>query len=75
MTRSPPGWFARAVAAAARWRGVVLFAVGIAIGAGGLFGVQALRSRSTLPASPVGAAKPTPTNYYDLLAMPPDELA
>jgi len=55
----------------ARWRGVVLFSAGIAVGALGLFGVQAWRSRPAPPAHPPVAAKPTPTNYYDLLASRP----
>ncbi len=66
---------ARQLGTPAGWRGVVLFIAGIAVGAGGLFGVQALRSRPTPPARPAIAAKPTPTSYYDLLAMSPDELA
>jgi hypothetical protein len=56
-------------------RSAILVAAGIAIGAGGLFGVQVLRSRATPPASPAVAARPTPAGYYDLLAMSPDELS
>lgn len=59
----------------ARWQGVVLLIVGIAVGASAMFDVQALRSRPTLPASSAPTARPTPASYYDLLAMSPDELA
>lgn len=59
----------------ARGRSAVLFTVGIAVGALGLFGFQALRSRPASPANPPMAAQAMPNNYYDLLAMSPDELA
>jgi hypothetical protein len=62
-------------ASLARGRGVVFFIGGIALGALGLFGVQALRSRPALFANPPAAAKVMPANYYDLLAMSPEELA
>lgn len=55
-------------------RYVLLFAAGIAVGALGLFAVQALRPRPPASASPA-AAKAMPTSYFDLLAMSPGELA
>lgn len=45
------------------------------MGAGALFGVQALRSRPTPATGPPAAAQAMPNNFYDLLAMSPDELA
>jgi hypothetical protein len=56
-------------------RSVPLIAVGIALGVLGLFGAQALRPHPAPAASASAASKPIPTSYYDLLAMPPDELA
>lgn len=53
----------------------MLFIAGIAIGALGLLGVQALRSRSTPATSSPATARVMPSNYYDLLAMSPSELA
>jgi len=56
-------------------RSAILVATGIAVGVLGTAGAQALRSRATPAANPPGSAKATPTSYFDLLAMSPDELA
>lgn len=53
-------------------RYVVCVGAGIAVGALGLFSFQVLQSRSVPPAAQPAA--PIPASYYDLLAMPPDEL-
>jgi hypothetical protein len=60
----------------ARWRYVVVLGAGIAVGALGLAGVQAVRSTgATRGAATSQTARALPASYYDLLAMSPEELA